>query len=222
MVKKAIVFRDIVFLVDGSNYIGRNNLPFVRDFMINLVNQMEIGPDQVQIGLMQFAERPRIEFYLNTYNNKRDIVDKISNLRLTGGSVLNTGAAMNYALNNMFQTTAGSRKLRKAQQVLVLITGGPAQDDAKNEADRLALQNILTFTVSSGQADRETLEKIAFVPNLAYHQISFSEIPALADVIYPSIISVVGDTEEADPSTGSFPILFFNLENVRYTFKSFI
>ncbi|MED6293497.1 hypothetical protein CHARACLAT_011203, partial [Characodon lateralis] len=126
------VFRDIVFLVDGSNYIGSNNLPFVRDLMINIVNQLDISPDRVQIGLMQFAEQPRIEFYLNTYNNKQDVVDKISQLRLTGGSVLNTGAAMNYAMNNMFQTTAGSRKLQKAVQVLILITGGPPQDNARN------------------------------------------------------------------------------------------
>uniref|UniRef100_A0A3Q2Q4S1 Collagen, type VI, alpha 3 n=1 Tax=Fundulus heteroclitus TaxID=8078 RepID=A0A3Q2Q4S1_FUNHE len=146
------MFRDIVFLVDGSNYLGSSNLPFVKDFMINIVNQLNIGPDQVQIGLVQFAERPRIEFYLNTYTNKKDIVDKISQLTLTGGAVLNTGAAMNYALNNMFQPAAGSRKPLKAEQVLVLITGGTPQDDTSAEADRLAVDNILTFTVTSGQA----------------------------------------------------------------------
>ncbi|MEQ2191378.1 hypothetical protein XENOCAPTIV_027557, partial [Xenoophorus captivus] len=199
------VFRDIVFLVDGSNYIGSNNLPFVRDLMINIVNQLDISPDRVQIGLMQFAEQPRIEFYLNTYNNKQDVVDKISQLRLTGGSVLNTGAAMNYAMNNMFQTTAGSRKLQKAVQVLILITGGPPQDNARSEADRLALENILTFTVSSGQADKEEMQKIAFVPNLAYHERSFSDLPAMADVIMPSLITTVGDisVDETDGLSGA-------------------
>uniref|UniRef100_A0A0S7F457 CO6A3 n=2 Tax=Poeciliopsis prolifica TaxID=188132 RepID=A0A0S7F457_9TELE len=189
------VFRDIVFLVDGSNYVGSSNLPFVRDFMINIVNQLNISPEQVQIGLMQFAEQPRIEFYLNSYNNNRDVVDKISQLRLTGGSVLNTGAAMSYALDNMFQTSVGSRKLQGAVQVLILITGGPLQDDAGSEADRLALANVLTFTVSSGQADQEELKKIAFIPNLAYHKQRFSELPALVDDMMQNIITVVGDTE---------------------------
>ncbi|MEQ2251046.1 hypothetical protein ILYODFUR_006991, partial [Ilyodon furcidens] len=204
-VQRQRVFRDIVFLVDGSNYIGSNNLPFVRDLMINIVNQLDISPDRVQIGLMQFAEQPRIEFYLNTYNNKQDVVDKISQLRLTGGSVLNTGAAMNYAMNNMFQTTAGSRKLQKAVQVLILITGGPPQDNARSEADRLALENILTFTVSSGQADNEEMQKIAFVPNLAYHERSFSDLPAMADVIMPSLITTVGDisVDETDGLSGA-------------------
>lgn len=189
------VVRDIVFLVDGSNYVGSTNLPYVRDFMINIVNRLEVRPDRVQIGLIQFAERPRVEFYLNTYNNKEDVIEKISQLRLTGGSVVNIGAAMTYAQQNMFQPSGGSRGKNYAQQALVLITGGPSQDDAKAVADKLAISDILTYTVSSGQAEPEELATIAFVPQLAYHRASFSEFLALDEEILPDLITVVGDTD---------------------------
>ncbi|XP_061647477.1 collagen alpha-3(VI) chain-like isoform X1 [Phyllopteryx taeniolatus] len=189
------VVRDIVFLVDGSNYIGSNNFPYVRDFMINVVNQLEVNPERVQIGLMQFAEQPKIEFYLNTPRDRQDVVDRITQLRLTGGSVLNTGAAMEYALRNMFSTSAGSRKRQGVQQVLVLITGGPAQDEMKSVADKLALEGVLTFVVSSGQADQAVLQTVAFVPDLAYHESSFSYLPAMAEQIMPKLIAVVGDTD---------------------------
>ncbi|XP_074514580.1 collagen alpha-3(VI) chain isoform X5 [Sebastes fasciatus] len=189
------VVRDIVFLVDGSNYIGSSNFPYMRDFIINVVNQLDVRPDRVQIGFMQFAESPKIEFYLNSYNNRQDVVNKISELRLSGGSVLNTGAAMDYALTNMFKQSAGSRKRQGVQQVLVLITGGPAQDQVKSIADKLALAGVLTFTVSSGQADEALMKTVAFVPNLAYHETSFSTLPALAEVIMSPLISVVGDTD---------------------------
>ncbi len=195
------VVRDIVFLVDGSNYVGSSNLPYVRDFMINVVNQLDVRPDRVQIGLMQFAESPYIEFYLNTYSNNQDVVNKISELRLRGGSVLNTGAAMNYALSTMFQPSAGSRRRQGANQVLILITGGPAQDELKKVADRLALAGVLTFTVSSGQADEGLLKTVAFVPDLAYHEPRFSDLPAIAERIFPNLITVVGDTDV----TASFP-----------------
>ncbi|KAF7214544.1 transcript variant X1 [Nothobranchius furzeri] len=187
--------RDIVFLLDGSNYIGSSNLPYVRDFMINVVSQLQIGPDQNQIGLVQFAEQPRIEFYLNTYSNKADVVDKISQLRLTGGSVLNMGAAMGYALKNMFQPSAGFRESDEVQHVLILITGGPSQDEITIMADRLALESILTFTISSGQANQNDMKKIAFVPSIAHHVERFSEIPALADVIFPDLVTLVGITD---------------------------
>lgn len=196
------VIRDIVFLVDGSNYIGSGNFPYVRDFIINVVNQLDVRPDRVQIGLLQFAERPRIEFYLNSYSTRQDVVDKISQLRLTGGSVLNTGAAMDYAFSNMFTTSTGSRRRQGVQQVLVLVTGGPIQDEVKSVADKLALGGVLTFTVSSGQADAEQLRTVAFVPDLAYNDRTFSNLPALAEQIMPKLITVVGDT---DVTAGSFP-----------------
>lgn len=193
------VIRDIVFLVDGSNYIGSSNFPYIRDFMINVVNQLDVRPDRVQIGLLQFADRPKIEFYLNSYRSRQDVVNKISQLRLTGGSVLNTGAAMNYALANMFQQSTGSRRRQRVQQVLVLITGGPAQDEVKSVADKLALAGVLTFTVSSGQADDTLLKTVAFVPDLAYHETSFSNLPAMAELIMPKLITVVGDTDVSFP-----------------------
>uniref|UniRef100_A0A673B169 VWFA domain-containing protein n=1 Tax=Sphaeramia orbicularis TaxID=375764 RepID=A0A673B169_9TELE len=177
------VVRDIVFLVDGSTYIGSSDFPHVRDFMINVVNLLDVRPDRVQIGLLQFAEVPKIEFYLNSYGTRQDVVNRITQLRPTGGSLLNTGAAMQYALTNMFQTSTGSRRRQGVQQVLVLITGGPAQDQIRTVADKLALAGVLTFTVSSGQADEAVLRTVAFVPDLAYHEGRFSNLPALADQI---------------------------------------
>uniref|UniRef100_A0A3Q3ART8 Collagen, type VI, alpha 3 n=1 Tax=Kryptolebias marmoratus TaxID=37003 RepID=A0A3Q3ART8_KRYMA len=211
------VVRDIVFLLDGSSYIGNTNFPYVRDFMINLINHLDIRPDRVQIGLIQFAEQPRVEFYLNTYNNKDDVVNKISQLRLTGGYELNIGAAMNYALENMFVPPAGSRGVTTAQQVLVLITGGPSQDDAKIVADKLALAGVLTFTVTSGQADVEEMRKIAFVQDLAYHQPEFSDLPAMDEAVLPSLITVVGDTQTEKKCMGMLVGLYQGSEMDRLT-----
>uniref|UniRef100_A0A3Q3X3A8 VWFA domain-containing protein n=1 Tax=Mola mola TaxID=94237 RepID=A0A3Q3X3A8_MOLML len=187
------VIRDIVFLVDGSSYIG-SNFPYVRDFLINVINQLDVRPDRVQIGLLQFAERTKVEFYLNNYSNRDDVVNKISQLSLIGGSVLNTGAAMDFALRTMFRPAYGSRRGQGIQQVLVVITGGPAQDEIKKIADKVALAGVLTFTVSSGQAEEALLRSVAFVPELAYHDASFSNIPAMAELIMPKLITVVGDT----------------------------
>uniref|UniRef100_A0A4W5NVN3 Collagen, type VI, alpha 3 n=1 Tax=Hucho hucho TaxID=62062 RepID=A0A4W5NVN3_9TELE len=135
-----------------------------------------VGPDRVRIGLMQFAENPKIEFYLNTHNTKQDVLASVGQLRLMGGSALNTGAAMDYALTNMFQASTGSRKRQGVQQVLLLITGGPSQDEVKKIADKVAVAGVLTFTVSAGQADEAYLKMVAFVPNLAYHESRFSSL----------------------------------------------
>ncbi|XP_021434376.2 collagen alpha-3(VI) chain isoform X4 [Oncorhynchus mykiss] len=189
------VVRDIVFMVDGSSYIGGANFPYVRDFIAGVVNQLDVRPDRVRIGLMQFAENPKIEFYLNTHNTKQDVLASLGELRLMGGSALNTGAAMDYALTNMFQASTGSRKRQGVQQVLLLITGGPSQDEVKRIADKVAVAGVLTFTVSAGQADEDYLKTVAFVPNLAYHESRFADLPSVVEQIMTPLTTVVGDTD---------------------------
>lgn len=195
------VIRDIVFLVDGSDYVGSSNFPYVRDFLINVVNQVDVRPDRVQFGLVQFSDRPKVEFYLNTYNNREAIVDRISQLRLMGGSVLNTAAAMRYALQTMFTSSAGSRIQQQIPQLLVLVTGGPAQDNVRDMANNLANAGIVTFTISSGQADVETLKTVAFSSELVYHDPRFSNIPAKAEEIMPMLIQVVGKVKTSQPDS---------------------
>ncbi|KAK0138783.1 Collagen alpha-3(VI) chain [Merluccius polli] len=219
-VQTAKVVRDIVFLVDGSSYVGNHNLPFVQQFITNVVNMLDVQPDRVQFGLMQFSERPKIEFYLNSHKNKQDVLNRISQMTVMGGSVLNTGAAMSYALSNMFQASTGSRRKQNIPQVLVLITGGPAHDEVKRVADRMAMAGVLTFTVSTGQADPQLLRSVAFVPELAYHVENFPDMPKLVEPIMRPLITVHGVTVVTETTeTGGHPtFLIDGSDNVRADF----
>ncbi|XP_073710891.1 collagen alpha-3(VI) chain-like [Misgurnus anguillicaudatus] len=189
------VVRDILFVVDGSSYVGNANLPFVRDFITGVVNQLDVRPERVRIALMQFAEGQRTEFYFNTHNTKQDVLSSVAQLRLMGGRSLNTGAALEYALNNHFQSSAGSRRGQGIQQVLVLLTGGPSRDEVKRIADRVALAGVLTFAVGAGQVEESFLKTVAFVENLAYFRGSFRELSSVVEEIMTPLITVVGETD---------------------------
>lgn len=199
------VIRDIIFLVDGSDFVGNANLPYIKNFISGIVNRLDVRPERVRIGLMQYSDRPRTEFYLNSHNNKQDVLAAIAQLRLVGGRTLNTGAALANALDNNFKPL----RRQGVQQVLVLITGGPSQDEAKRMADKLAVEGILTFAVGAGQADLDFLAKVAFVPQLAYKKSSFSALPDVVEMIYGPLITVVGDTENVAPPAPP-PGKFFN------------
>lgn len=201
------VVRDIIFLVDGSDYVGDANLPYIKDFITGIVNRLDVRPERARIGLMQYSDRPRTEFYLNSHNNKQDVLAAVAQLRLVGGRTLNTGAALANALDNNF------RPLRRqgVQQVLILITGGPSQDEAKRMADKLAVNGILTFAVGAGQADRDFLTKVAFVPQLAYYENTFRSLPDVVETIFSPLITVVGDTENVPPPAPP-PGKFFNAQ----------
>ncbi|XP_056107924.1 collagen alpha-3(VI) chain-like [Rhinichthys klamathensis goyatoka] len=206
------VVRDIVFLVDGSSYVGYNLQP-VQDFITGVVNRLDVRPERVRIGLMQFAERQKNEFYLNTHNTKQDVLSAIAQLSLMGGRALNTGAALQYALANHFQPSAGSRRRQGIQQVLVLITGGPSQDEVKRIADRVAIEGVLTFAVGAGQVEESFLKTVAFVEDLAYYRKNFADLSSVVDEIMTPLITVVGETDTSitvtpGPSGGERDVAF--------------
>ncbi|XP_029104439.1 collagen alpha-3(VI) chain isoform X2 [Scleropages formosus] len=189
------ILRDIVFLVDGSNYVGGANLPYVRNFISSVVNQLDVRPDRVRIGLMQFAGSQRTEFFLNTFSNKQDVLDAVGRFDLIGGTTLNTGAALQFALTEHFQPSAGSRKRQKVQQMLVLITAGNPQDEFKRVADQVALAGVMTFAIGIGQVDEDFLRTVAFIPDLAFMESSFSRLENVAAQIMTPLITLEGDTD---------------------------
>ncbi|TRZ02736.1 hypothetical protein DNTS_005421 [Danionella cerebrum] len=197
------VVRDFVFMVDGSIYVG-NNLRFVKDFISGVVNRLDVRPDRVRIGLMQFAETQRTEFHLNTHNTKQDVLAAIAQFSLMGGRELNIGAALKYALENHLLPSVGSRRRQRVQQVLVLITGGRSGDEAKKMADQVALEGVLTFAVGAGQADEGFLKKVAFVEDLAYYRRNFADLSSVIEEIMTPLVTVVGETDTITP-TGVAP-----------------
>ncbi|KAK3568977.1 hypothetical protein QTP86_021372 [Hemibagrus guttatus] len=187
------IIRDIVFMVDGSNYVGNANLPAVRDFISRIVSGLDVRPERVRIGLFQFAEGQRTEFYLNSHNNKQQVLDNIAQLRLMGGNAVKMGAALRFALANHFEESAGSRRGQGVQQVLVIITGGPFQDEVSSIVDQVALSGVLTFAVGAGQVDESELKKIAFVENMAYYENNFADLPRVVEIIKTPLVTLLGE-----------------------------
>ena len=46
---------DLVFVVDGSGSVGRSNWRLVTDFLIEVVNRLDIGAQQVRVGMVLFS-----------------------------------------------------------------------------------------------------------------------------------------------------------------------
>ncbi|XP_069472084.1 collagen alpha-3(VI) chain [Ambystoma mexicanum] len=189
--------RDIVFLLDGSVNVGNANFPFVRDFLISLIDSLDVSSDNIRIGLAQFSDTPRTEFLLNENARKSDVISRLGQLRLKGGSTLNTGAALNYVFTNHFTGAAGSRIGERIPQLLVLVVAGRSNDQYVSASNELARAGILTFCVGVRNADKTELERIAFDPSMVYETADFSSLANLPQqMILPLTTYVSGGVEE--------------------------
>ncbi|XP_041716802.1 collagen alpha-1(XII) chain isoform X6 [Coregonus clupeaformis] len=152
---------DVVILVDGSYSIGLSNFAKVRAFLEVLVNSFDIGPDKIQISLVQYSRDAHTEFYLNTHRDMSAVVNAVRTFPYRGGST-NTGRAMTYVREKIFLTNRGSRP--NVPRITILITDGKSSDSFKDPATKLKKADVEIFAVGVKDAVRSELEAIATEP----------------------------------------------------------
>lgn len=152
---------DVVLLVDGSYSIGKANFAKVQGFLEVLVTAFDIGPNKVQISLVQYSRDSHTEFFLDTHHDIGAVVKAVRTFPYRGGST-NTGRAMTYVREKVFQTARGARP--NVPRVNILITDGKSSDAFQEPATKLRRADVEIFAVGVKDAVRTELEAIANEP----------------------------------------------------------
>ncbi|XP_042307193.1 integrin alpha-1 [Sceloporus undulatus] len=116
---------DIVIVLDGSNSI----YPWesVTEFLNSLLQNMNIGPQQTQVGIVQYGENVTHEFNLNTYTTVEDVLVAAKKIVQRGGRQTMTALGIDTARKEAFTEARGAR--RGVQKVMVVVTDGESHDD---------------------------------------------------------------------------------------------
>lgn len=203
--------RDVVFLLDGSDGT-RAGFPAMRDFVQRVVETLSVDDNKDRVSVVQYSRDPTVQFYLNTYTTKGEILDTLRDLRHKGGRPLNTGAALQYLRDNVFTVSAGSRRPEGVQQVLILLSGGRSFDSVDAPASALKKLGVLTFAIGTRSSDSRELQNIAHDPSYALSVSEFTDLPSVQQQLQDSVEAAVIDvTPESPtvlgmlPSTASLP-----------------
>uniref|UniRef100_A0A452U8R6 Collagen type VI alpha 3 chain n=1 Tax=Ursus maritimus TaxID=29073 RepID=A0A452U8R6_URSMA len=172
---------DIVFLIDSSDSIKPDDVAHIRDFVIKIVRRLNIGPNKVRIGVVQFSNEVFPEFYLKTHKSQAAVLDALRRLRFRGGSPLNTGRALEFVARNLFVKSAGSRIEDGVPQHLVLFLGGKSQDDISRFSQVISSSGIVSLGVGDRNIDRTELQTITNDPRLVFTVREFRELPSIED-----------------------------------------
>ena len=142
---------DLIFVLDSSGSVGSSNFQNVRSFVSNLVSQLEIGPDNTQVGLINFASSARIEFHLNTHQDSSSLLQAIANVPYTSGTT-NTAAALTTLLTG-FSTVNGARLLQEGiPRVAIVVTDGQSNSPTATvtAANNIHASSITVYAVGVG------------------------------------------------------------------------
>ncbi|XP_044287891.1 collagen alpha-3(VI) chain isoform X3 [Varanus komodoensis] len=178
--------KDIVFLIDSSANVVPNDLPHIRDFIIRIVQQLDIGPNKVRIGVVQFSNDVFSEFFLKTYSTKDAVIQALRRLRYRGGSPLNVGKALDFVVRHHFVKSAGSRREDGVPQHLVLLLGGRSQDDVSRPSIVIQSSGIKGLGVGARNADSAELQRITNDPRTVFVVKEFTQLPAIEKRFFAS------------------------------------
>uniref|UniRef100_A0AAY5E9L9 VWFA domain-containing protein n=1 Tax=Electrophorus electricus TaxID=8005 RepID=A0AAY5E9L9_ELEEL len=151
--------RDIVFLLDGSDYT-RDGFQTICQFVGRVVDKLSVGQSAEQVSVVQYSTHTQVHFLLNTHSSMQDVLRAIESLQHQGGSPLNTGAALEYVKKHVFTVSSGSRQLEGVPQILILVTGGRSQDDVRDPK-----MGVIPISIGTTNADTLELQTVSHQPN---------------------------------------------------------
>uniref|UniRef100_A0A8B9QCN7 VWFA domain-containing protein n=1 Tax=Apteryx owenii TaxID=8824 RepID=A0A8B9QCN7_APTOW len=152
---------DIVFLVDSSKSIRPAEFQKVKDFMQSFVTKVDVGLDNVRIGLLQFSSEIREEFQLDRYSTMTDLQRAIQEMQQIKTRTL-TGKALTFAASYFDRYRGGRPELK---QYLIVITDGKSQDPVKIPARAIRDKGITIYAIDMLKANNsQLLEIVANLP----------------------------------------------------------
>ncbi|XP_050019498.1 vitrin isoform X2 [Alexandromys fortis] len=144
---------DLSFLIDGSANIGKRRFQIQKQFLADVVQALDVGPDGPLMGVVQYGDNPATQFNLKTHTNSQDLKTAIEKITQRGG-LSNVGRAISFVTKNFFSKANGNRG-SAPNVAVVMVDGWPT--DKVEEVSRVAREsgiNVFFITVE-GAAERE-------------------------------------------------------------------
>ncbi|XP_067433193.1 collagen alpha-1(XII) chain-like [Thunnus thynnus] len=188
---------DIVLLVCESRIITSEDHENIKSFLTQIVNNFDIGPDKVQIGLVQYADSSVTQWDLNTHQTKQSLLEAIANLPQEGEDYdYYTGRALRRIQYDLFQPNKGTRS--DSQKILILITDGESQDDVSLHSQHLRDDGIEIYTIGVKNVNEAQLRIIASDPD-EIHMFSVIDSSFLLDIVANLNINLCNSVNSSEP-----------------------
>ena len=179
-----------MFIVDESGSVGAANFQLVLSFLRKMVESLDVHTTRVRVGIVMYSNNPIGQVYLDTFNDKNEILQFIKILHYHGGDT-KTGLALKFARKNVFVKQRGGRKSQGIQQVAVVITDGESQDEVEKEAEDLRRDGVTIYAIGIKDANKTQLVQMASHPSKKHMFIvdSFTKLKTLLKTLEKIVCS---------------------------------
>uniref|UniRef100_A0A665U1Y2 VWFA domain-containing protein n=1 Tax=Echeneis naucrates TaxID=173247 RepID=A0A665U1Y2_ECHNA len=176
---------DVIFLLDQSGSISVESYTLMINFTAQLVKSLDVREYSIRVGVAQFSDDPKHEFYLDKYSSKEDVIRHLQSIKQTGGNTY-IGKALGY-IKKYFEVSHGSRRNDWVPQNLVLITDGDSHDDVEDAAVELRSLGIVVFAIGVGDVHMLELLQITGTPEKLFTTRNFEGLETIKEKVVDAI-----------------------------------
>ncbi|NXL10281.1 MATN2 protein, partial [Mesembrinibis cayennensis] len=196
---------DLVFVIDGSKSLGEDNFEIVKQFVLGILDSLEISPKAARVGLLQYSTEVRTEFTLRQFSSAKDMKKAVSQMKYMGRGSM-TGLALKQMFERSFTETEGARPFSaNVPRISIVFTDGRAQDEVSEWAARAKRNGIIIYAIGIGKAIEEELLEIASEPSYKhlFYAEDFTAMEDISEELRAQICEALKESaHQQDPSSG--------------------
>ncbi len=176
---------DIVMVLDESGSVTEDNFELVRQFVIQYVDSLQIGPDENRVGVITFNESAWEQFSLDTHTNAASLRNAVAALPYSQGGGTNIPDALCQLLRVV---TSDARTDPSVFRVAIVVVTDGRNGTTTNDcgyttvaeasaALKTASPPINVFAIGVGSnVQREDLEAIVSQEQYIFNPADFSQL----------------------------------------------
>lgn len=157
-----------------------------------MVDSLNVDENKDQVAVVQYSRDATVNFYLNSYSSKNDVLSSVRTMRHKFGRPLKIGNALAFVRDNVFAASVGGRREESVPQYLYVFSGGRSADDVRSQAQSLRDNGIKTITIGTKNADTLEMQTISFTPAHNFYVTDFNNLQS----IHPSLEASLRGTQE--------------------------
>eukprot|EP01068_Selenidium_serpulae_P020951 Selendium_serpulae@DN9423_c0_g1_i1.p1 len=187
---------DLIFVVDSSSSILQREWYFIKDFMMTVVEGLAVGEVLTRVGLMHYGTVPKINFHLNQFFWKENVLSAIRRAQPQTG-ISNAHLAFDAVHDEMILKRNGRR--RRTPLLMIYMSDGLSYDHDKTmeSMNRLKREDPLLYIHSMAIGDCRRLHEMKKICDLTRPP---ADPPRLAWCL--NCLEVVGKCEELGDLAG--------------------
>lgn len=161
----------------------------MREFLGSLLRPFSIGPEEVQVSVLQVSTQPTPEFGFSAHSSGESLQEALAGMRQLHGDT-NTGAALGWARERAFERGTGARE--GVPRVLVWVTDGVSSDSVLQPMRELREEGVAVLIVSTGHGNYPELSAAASPPTDRHlHFVDVDAFDVITEELRGAIIDII-------------------------------